>query len=244
MQQVEMPDIGLVDRKLLRATYKILLVEDDEDVAQTVRDNLGVRGLTSIDVARDTIDADECIRDKHYDAILTDVLFDPMPPPTKKQGDQWLVENLSHFGGAYCAAVTGKGGLIGGANRGHLTAASIDIITKGTDRELELYDQLEQYADTKIDATKPRIQQSIIQGIVGTQRLPPDPISAAARDLFVEWLMQSPEVNVADIVIGQDYYSPEDLATEVLNGSEVGSETLLLFVNHMRRRLRKGGRPA
>jgi len=240
MQQVEMPDIGLVDRKLLRSTYKILLVEDDDDVAQTVRDNLGVRGLTSVDVARDTVDADECIRDKQYDAVLTDILFDLMPPSTKRQGDQWLVDNLIYFSGVFCAAVTGKGGLIAGANRQQLTGANIDIITKGTDRELELYDRLEQYADTKIDATKPSIQQSIIQGIAGPQRLRADPIAAAARDLFVEWLMQSPEANVPDIVIGQDYYSPEELAMEVLRGSQVGSETLLLFVNHMRRRLLKG----
>jgi len=235
MQQIEMPDVGSIDRKLLRSTYQILLVEDEDDAIQTVRDNLGVRGLTSIDVARDTADADGYVRGKRYDAILSDVLFDLMPPASKKQGDVWLLENANRFRGIFCAAVTGKGGLI--HDRDGMTSAQIEIVVKGTNRELGLYDQLEQFADAKIELDKPRIQQSIIEGIVGHSKPPLDAISAAARDLFVEWLMQNAESTSKDIIIGQEYYSPRDLAEEVLRDTPVGAKMLLLFVGQMRKRL-------
>src|SRR5690349_20288033 len=212
--QVEMPDVGSIDRNLLRATYKILLVEDDDDSAQTVRSNLRVRGLTSVDVARDTTDAEDCIREKRYDAILSDVLFDLMPPATKKQGDVWLLENIARFRGTYCAAVTGNGGLI--HDRDRMIAEQIDIIGKGTNREEALWDQLEQFADAKIEQEKPQIQQSIIEGIVGSAKPSPDSISTATRDLFIEWLTHSADPTTKDIVIGQEYFSPRDLATEVL----------------------------
>jgi ActR/RegA family two-component response regulator len=54
--------------------YKILVVEDDEDIVETVRYCLEVKGFV-VDVAYDGLSALRMARKNHYDLMLLDIML-------------------------------------------------------------------------------------------------------------------------------------------------------------------------
>jgi DNA-binding response OmpR family regulator len=54
--------------------YRILIVEDDEDIVETLKYSLGLRGF-EIDVAYDGLHALRKARKNHYDIMLLDIML-------------------------------------------------------------------------------------------------------------------------------------------------------------------------
>ncbi|MBN1885980.1 MAG: response regulator [Candidatus Krumholzibacteriota bacterium] len=54
--------------------YRILIVEDDEDIVETVKYSLELRGFT-VDVAYDGLHALRKARKEHYDLMLLDIML-------------------------------------------------------------------------------------------------------------------------------------------------------------------------
>ena len=54
--------------------YKILIVEDDEDIVETVKFSLMVKGFV-VDVAYDGLHALRMARNQHYDLMLLDIML-------------------------------------------------------------------------------------------------------------------------------------------------------------------------
>ncbi len=54
--------------------YRILIVEDDEDIVETVKFSLEVKGFV-VDVAYDGLHALRMARNQHYDLMLLDIML-------------------------------------------------------------------------------------------------------------------------------------------------------------------------
>jgi two-component system, OmpR family, response regulator VicR len=54
--------------------YRILIVEDDEDIVETVKFSLSVKGFV-VDVAYDGLHALRMARKEHYDLMLLDIML-------------------------------------------------------------------------------------------------------------------------------------------------------------------------
>jgi DNA-binding response OmpR family regulator len=72
--------------------YKILVVEDDEDIVETVRYCLEVKGFV-VDVAYDGLSALRMARKNHYDLMLLDIM---LPGKNGYEVSRILKEEMDH----------------------------------------------------------------------------------------------------------------------------------------------------
>ena len=236
MVRVE-PEIEVAAESLIR----VLVIDDEKDVRESWQRLFEGMGF-SVDTAADPEGAIILLRSalmkkRHYHVIISDISFDN----TSVTGDQLIAENHGLMGQARIVAITAYGrDRIKRLDK--LMEMSVEVLEKGSgDDALEkiVIEQLEERKRQMATVAQESVQKALIEeeGIGSHETQPHTALFASEyllneiRQMLMNWFRTRKNPNKRSIVYGAKTFSPNELASEVERGTEVGREHLETMID-------------
>ena len=216
---------------------KVLVADDLADVRDSWQGLFIDKGF-KVDAAATLEEAGRFLRTQSYDVVVSDIGFEG----ETKTGDEFIIDNYELMRHASIVAITGLG-------RDRIKfrdqldkLSNVVILEKGGDQALRLLE----IADKKLDQRK----QQVEQGLKDIARQPNFPQQDALMDrpskiisfnnssklseymlerlqqTLVKYFRTRKKADEKSILYGNRAFSPNDLAGEVENGTDIGREHL------------------
>jgi CheY-like chemotaxis protein len=259
-EALELPGLG----HFVPEKYSVLLFDDEEETTAEIAQQLRRTNSKVVDEAHDRGEATRLVRERRYDAVVTDVLVEPGKPrgDGERQGDVWLLEHARETEGAFKIVFTAHEDLIKDKNFDALKRIGAKIITKGVDATDQLIDAIEEKRREKVAKVFEKVRRF---GPFELQResaqvvfTPPVGIEPLRGSPPTDWVGQPvpPEVlppapqlvrEVTDMFVkwlraqddlgmtlGKRSFTAGQLSKELESGSVVGQKLLRMFLRHIR----------
>lgn len=237
-------ELPLVDElSYVQSAPCVLLVDDDEAFLYEVRENFRARGY-HVDTARTPEESVHLYKEKKgmYQLVVYDVNFSDS---SELRGDQFIEQVDEIFGKTMKVLISG-GEWLTPDRRKHLQGAGIKILEKSptvNERLAELtkhqakekWHGIEKILSPVMSDIEKRVGRPVQLKIVpaSLRQVEPDMLLVAKESLkrtLIKWLKTRSEPHVLVFAYGDRVYSPNDMAVEVANESEVGLEHIRMLL--------------
>jgi CheY-like chemotaxis protein len=225
-------DVSAVRDSSFSLPVHALLVDDDEDWTEATKELLEGEGIGPIVFARSAEEASLKLKEREYQLVLVDRNLEQARIWGRRpaQGDEWLLSSLPQIGTRSVAAlVTAYPRQI--RYREALERQGVKIVIKSSVEEIKDLQGLAATARASHESRQRAERPGELSTSIGER------VGKAAAQLFTEWLETRPNKDEKATWIGNRLLSFEDLANEIQAGTDLGSEVLEMFIEHVRLRI-------